>query len=348
MGELRQRGRIWWIRYSRNGVRQEESSESTSKTVAIDLLRLREGKIASGGRVTAKMQRLRFDEAAADVVNDYRVNEQSSVDEVERRIRKHVQPFFGGRRMLAIGPADVRAYVVARQACRSVTTDAYSYTLPTGRVVTIPERTRAVAGVSNGEINRELSLLRRIFNLAIEIEKLMHGPYIPLLGRTERARKAFSSAINSSDVRRHLAEPLQDVIEFGFITGWRVDSEVLPLRWPNVDFDGAVVTLDPDVAKNEEPRTFPLTDDLRALLDQRYRAHVDLKRRSVICPWVSFDSSRTGAAARSRRSRSSALIKRGRRRRGRRAVPVDSSMISAARPFVTWSGAASPSASRCR
>ena len=41
MGELRQRGKVWWIRYYRNGRRQEESSRSTKKRVAIDLLKIR-------------------------------------------------------------------------------------------------------------------------------------------------------------------------------------------------------------------------------------------------------------------------------------------------------------------
>jgi len=285
MGEVKLRGRVWWIRYCQNGKREEESSHSTSKTVAIDLLRVREGKAASGSRVTAKIHRLRFDEAAADVVNDYRSNEQASVAEVERRIRKHLKPFFGGRRMSAIGPADVRAYVVERQACRTMTTKAYSYMLASGRVVSIPERTRPIAAVANAEINRELSLLRRIFNLAIENEKLMHGPYIALL-KERNVRKGFFEREQLADVQRHLPTALQPVVEFAYLTGWRIPSEVLPLQWSNVDFAGGVVTLDPDVAKNEEPRTFPLTDDLHALLEQQQRAHVELKKRGMICPFV--------------------------------------------------------------
>jgi len=285
MGELRQRGQIWWIRYCRNGKREEESSGSTKKSVAIDLLRVREGKVAIGSRVTAKMHRLRFEEAAADVVNDYRSNEQASVAEVERRIRKHLRPFFGGRRLSAIGPADVRQYVVERQACQTMTTAAYSYTLPTGRVVSIPERTRTIGGVSNGEINRELSLLRRIFNLAIENEKLLHAPYIALL-KERNVRKGFFEREQLAGIQQHLPPALQPVVEFAYITGWRIPSEVLPLQWHHVDFAGGVVMLDPAVAKNEEPRTFPLTDDLRALLEQQHREHLDLKRRGMICPFV--------------------------------------------------------------
>jgi hypothetical protein len=73
MGELRQRGNIWWVRYYRNGKRFEESSGSTKEKDARDLLKSREGD-GPGGRITPKIGRLRFEEAAADVLNDYRTN----------------------------------------------------------------------------------------------------------------------------------------------------------------------------------------------------------------------------------------------------------------------------------
>jgi hypothetical protein len=102
MGSLKLRGRIWWIKYYPNGVAQEESSRSEKKKVAIDLLRLREGDITNGVPVSAKVGRLRFDDAVADVVKDYKVNGRSTTDAVERRIRLHLAPFFGGRRMATI------------------------------------------------------------------------------------------------------------------------------------------------------------------------------------------------------------------------------------------------------
>lgn len=287
MGEIRQRGGIYWIRYYRNGRRQEESSRSATKQVAIDLLKLREGTLARGGTVTARMSRFRFEEAAADVVTDYRVNAQSSVRSVERRIRKHLQPFFGGRRMVAIGTADVKTYIATRLEARTVTTAKYTYTLPNGRTVTMPARERAIEQVAPGEINRELALLRRIFNLAVENEKLMHAPYIPLL-KEHNVRSGFFEREQFDAVQRHLPAPLQPAVEFAYITGWRIDSEVLTLQWTNVDFTGNVVTLDPDVAKNDEPRTFPLTDNLRALLENQHDDHRTLLRDGHICPYVFF------------------------------------------------------------
>ena len=287
MGEVRQRGDVWWIRYYRKGVRHEESSESTVKGVAIDLLRLREGRIASGARVSVRMQRLSFDEAAADVIRDYQVNEQSSVADVARRIRKHLEPYFGGRRLTEIGKAQIQAYIVERQASRVSTTAAYSYTRRDKRVITIPARERAIDKVSNGEINRELTILRRIFNLAIENEKLMQAPYIPLL-KERNVRTGFFEFEQFASVLTHLPSPLQPVIEFAYITGWRIDSEVLPLEWRHVDFDGGDVRLDAHTTKNDEPRVFPLTDDLRRLLEQQYVEHVRLKKAGHIFPFVFF------------------------------------------------------------
>src|SRR5262245_27000080 len=54
-----------------------------------------------------------------------------------------------------------------------------------------------------------------------------------------------------------------------FITGWRSRSEVLRLRWPQVDFAGGFVRLEPGTTKNAEGRAFPLIPELRALLERR-------------------------------------------------------------------------------
>jgi integrase len=78
------------------------------------------------------------------------------------------------------------------------------------------------------------------------------------------------------------------VIEFAYITGWRIVSEVLPLQWHQVDFDGDEVRLEAGTTKNGEGRVFPLTDDLRALLETQFEARRQLKVKGEICPWVFF------------------------------------------------------------
>lgn len=139
MGELRKRGAIWQLRYYRNGVRHEESSRSKSKEIARDLLRRREGAIADGVPVTAKLNRFRFEEAANDLITEYKVNKRRSLDELERRIEKHLAPFFGGRRMASITTPDVRTYIEQRQAATEITKKAYTIKRKDGSAITVPE-----------------------------------------------------------------------------------------------------------------------------------------------------------------------------------------------------------------
>jgi integrase len=287
MGELRQRGNIWWIRYYRNGQRHEESSHSDKRNVAIDLLRIREGDIAHGIPVSAKVGRLRFEEAALDVVNDYRTNAKRSLDEVERRIAKHLRPFFGGRRMASITTADVRAYIAQRQAATEQVRAAYDFVRKDGTVKRVAEQRRTIARVSNAEINRELTILKRVFSLAMQAGKLLHRPHIPLL-REDNVRTGFFEPEQFATVQANLPPALRPVVEFGYITGWRITSEVVPLEWRNVDFRGGEVRLAAGTTKNGEARVFPMTDDLRALLEVQLEEHERLKRAGLMVPSVFF------------------------------------------------------------
>ena len=109
----------WWIKYSRNGRAYYESAGSKKKDDAKRLLRLREGSIERGEAVTSKIGRLRFEEAAADLVCEYRTEERRSLADLSRRINLHLDPFFRGRRMAQITTADVRRYIDRRQKAKA-------------------------------------------------------------------------------------------------------------------------------------------------------------------------------------------------------------------------------------
>jgi len=286
MGELKKRGNIWWIRYYRNGKRYEESSGSPKESEARGLLRRREGDIERGIAVNPTVGRMRFEEAAEDVLNDYRVNRKRSLDDIERRIHKHLAPYFCQRRMASITTADVRAYVAHRQSQRTVQTKAFSFTARDGSTHHVPAQRRAVAGVSASEINRELIALKRMFNLAIQAGKLLQKPHIPLL-KENNVRVGFFEREQFEAVLQRLPAPVRPVAMFAYITGWRIDSEVLPLEWRQVDLQAGEIRLDPGKTKNGEGRTFPMTRQLRELLE-RQRALTDSLQLSegFVCPHV--------------------------------------------------------------
>jgi integrase len=272
MGELRQRGKVWWVRYYRAGRRYEESAHSEKKQAAIDLLRIREGDVARGVPVTAKMNRYRFEDAGADLLNEYRINNRRSVDELERRLGKHLLPYFRGRRMSSITTADVRAYVAHRQEQGIVSVKG-------------SRKGERVGEVSNGEINRELQHLKRAFSLAVQAEKILRRPHIPLL-EERNTRAGFFELAMLRDVVDLLPAPLRPVVQFAYVTGWRIASEVLPLQWRQIDFKAGEIRLDPETTKNRAGRVFPMTDDLRALLKAQDVARAALQLKGQLCPWV--------------------------------------------------------------
>jgi site-specific recombinase XerD len=87
---------------------------------------------------------------------------------------------------------------------------------------------RQAAGASNGEINRELSAIKRAYNLAIRGGKLLHKPHIPML-KEASARKGFFEREQFEAVRAHLPEHVRAAITFAYITGWRIKSDVAAL-----------------------------------------------------------------------------------------------------------------------
>jgi integrase len=275
----------WWIKYRRGGKAYHESSGSSRKKDATDLLKLREGDIAHGLPVTPKVGRISYDDAAADLLRDYRTNAKKSTNVVERRIIKHLTPYFGGRRMGNITTADVRAYIAERQTAQSVLVKkAHTITLPNGNTQQVPEQRRPA---SNAEINRELALLKRMFSLAVQAGHLFHRPHIPML-REENVRKGFFEPEQIAAVLKHLPSGVAPIIRFAHATGWRIASEVLPLEWRQVDFKGGEVRLDPGTTKNGDGRVFPLTKELRAILEGQHAEHERLKKAGHIMPKVFF------------------------------------------------------------
>jgi integrase len=230
MGELRQRGRIWWMRYYRHGQRFEESARTTKYEEARDLLKVKEGDIAKGVPVSPRAGRLRFEDAVADVLNDYAVNGRKSHDHVKRRIELHLAPALRGRRMSDITTADIRAFT----------------------------KRRLDAGAAAAEINRELAILKRAYSLAIKAGRLQVRPHIPMLAE-HNVRRGFLEPAQFALVKAELPVALQPILQFAYLTGWRLRSEVMPLEWRNVDWQGRTVRLDPGTTKSGEGRTFPFT-----------------------------------------------------------------------------------------
>lgn len=133
-----------------------------------------------------------------------------------------------------------------------------------GTVTVVPEVRRKP---SNAQINHETAMLGRLFSLARQDDTIINRPHIPKLKAPAQPRKGFFEYGDFVNVRDHLDPALRKIAEFEYVTGWRIDTEVLPLLWRQVDFAaGEVRIADPRSTKNEQARVFPLTQDLRRTL----------------------------------------------------------------------------------
>jgi hypothetical protein len=152
-GSVYKRGRQCWISYYVNGERVREAANTTNEAEARRKLKSRQGEVADGRFIGPAADRVTFTDLAHDFLNDYRIHQRKSIGEAERRVRLHLAPFFAGKTAHAITTTDIRAFVTKRQEEHG----------------------------SNGEINRELAALKRMFNLALRAEKITRKPHIDML-----------------------------------------------------------------------------------------------------------------------------------------------------------------------
>src|SRR5262249_35597375 len=121
-------------------------------------------------------------------------------------------------------------------------------------------------GYTNAEINRQLSILKRGYVLATEAvpPKLLSLPKIKKLDE-DNARQGFFERDQFETVRGFLTPPLQPLVTFAYLTGWRIRS------WRQVDFKAGMVRLEVGTTKNKGARLFPFNvlPELRELLEQQ-------------------------------------------------------------------------------
>jgi integrase len=273
------KGRNWILKYYRDGRPVVEHTHTDDKKKAAKILRARETDIDRGVPVVAAVGKVRWEEAVIDLKTDYQNNDQSSWDDVARRLELHLTPVFAGRRLASITPGEIRTYINTRK------NETFIPGQRTRAGVVIAKGRGAPRPYSNGQINRELTALKRMFNLARELGKLAYVPYVPLLTENN-VRQGFFGVEEFTAVRAHLPHPIDAIATFAYLTGWRIDSEVLPLQWQHVDFESGEVRIWVGDDKSRAGRVFVMTDDLRVLLQTQYAEHQALKKAGHITPWV--------------------------------------------------------------
>jgi integrase len=230
----------WVAQYYVNGQRFRKSTGTPVKAEAEAKLRDWMGASERGEKAKPQTQGLTYEMLRDDLLEYYAEQQHKSL-----RKRADGTPylypmtaldnFFAGKKVNNIDRDAASAFVTKRRA----------------------------EGISNDAINNSLRLLRRMFNLARDCDKLTSVPRFALL--PSKSRSGFLPAESFQKLFDNLPSRLQPMLLLLYTTGVRV-GEAERIEWSAVDLDGAKITLLEGETKNDESRVLPLVPELVKLL----------------------------------------------------------------------------------
>jgi site-specific recombinase XerD len=241
-GHIYQRGSTWWIAYRSEGRQTRETSHSTDQEAAAALLRKRLSALDTArARPSVHVTLGRLEQLVA---NDYLANGRRNARRLAGIWKRIYQVWPKTTPTKEVTPEKIVAYVALRRATKA----------------------------ASATINRELAQMRRGFRLAVRTGLLASRPDFSLL-REASPRQGFVERRDLEAILKAMPEYVRPVIEMAYETGWRVCSEVLTRQWRHVDMESQPgwLRLEPGEGKTEEGRMFPLTRQLRALLEAQLK-----------------------------------------------------------------------------
>lgn len=242
-GSIQNRGTSWRISYYGIDHQRQFESYPTEDEARRELAK-RISQVADGIPVTSKPHLVKFEELANDMLADMQVNRRRSYPNVEAKFRLYINPVFGRHRAMQITTAQLNHYIIRRLA--------------------------ETPKPKPGTVNSEMAAIRRAFKLALEGGKILRMPKVPKL-KDGAVRTGFFTQGEVERLCSHLKAPLDSFVLFAFKTGWRRE-EIASLTWDRVDWQAGEIRLDPGTTKNTEGRVFPLSTELRALLEKQRKA----------------------------------------------------------------------------
>ena len=168
-GKLYQRGDVRWADFTVRGSRYRKSTGKTNRREANDWLREQLDDSKQGGAVSS--DKLKIKDLVAELWKQYDIDGRRTKADDERRWRLHLEPFFGACLALDVTRGLIRRYIQYRRNEKD-----YRGNLP-----------------HKATINRELSILRESFSLALKDERLRYAPSFKglFLDESDNVRRGF-------------------------------------------------------------------------------------------------------------------------------------------------------------
>lgn len=250
---LYKRGAVYWYDFRVSGVRIRESTHVAQRSAAAQAETLRKADLLKHpSEVELKEGSPKFEDFAQGEFAPWSENqhrEHPSTHERYMRSVKVLSRFFGQRTLDTISSADVERFKILRSRQRRKNAKD-------GRTVT------------PAAVNRDIAVLRILFNLAIRLKKAKSNPVagVELLPEHNLQMRVISSE-EEAQYLAAASPTLRDVATLILETGMR-PGEVFRLRLPDVDLEIGFVRV-PFGKTAFARRTIPLTQRAREVLSRR-------------------------------------------------------------------------------
>jgi integrase len=236
----RQDNSRWEISFYDNEGRRRRESFSTEAKARKALTR----KLAlkEAGKLDAPEGRTKTDTISAAYLRYIKNSKPKSYKWAERVWRLHLEPFFGGRRSSRVGTDEIDRYVEER-------------------------KTAVTAGGEferNGTVNRELSVLKAMYNHASRLDPplVSRVPRFPKKLRESNPRSGWLDDEQYEALQTSAKDTwLRGLLAVAYTFGFR-KAELLNLKVGQVNLKDRTIQLLPGTTKNDKGRTVKMTEDV--------------------------------------------------------------------------------------
>jgi integrase len=237
-----QRGKTWWIDFVHQGERhQARLGKGINRTVAGELASVKRAAILKGeaGIGGKKRKDVAFDDAAKEFLAWAKAEKRPKTAKIYGECLTQLKRSFAGKRLSELHPFLIEKH----------------------------KRGRLEAGAKVMP-NRELSVLRSLFNRAVSLGTFEGDNPVKAVKRLKESegRVRFLEPAEEAALLAELTEPHRTLVLVGLHAGLRVRAEALSLTWANVDLRRGFLTVQAAFAKAGKTRTVPINSVLREAL----------------------------------------------------------------------------------
>ncbi len=253
-------GVTWYISYYVEGEQHRErvgrQKDGITERMAKEALKSREGAVAQGRFDLAQSKTYPQFTKLMEQYLDYSKAHKKSYERDTTSV-KHLQPFFGNKRINDISPWLIEKYKMKRK-----------------EELKSKHPEKEERDISFTSINRELSLLKHFFTMSIKWGKIDKNPVKGIKTFKERSIERYleedEMAVLIEACGKSKNRTLTPIVITALNTGMRL-REVLYLRTVDLDFKNSIINIED--TKNGERGKVPMNDYLKGILQEHLKGH---------------------------------------------------------------------------